>query len=100
MIVEILIVNVAVVVPAALLAVIVTAKVPPARGVPEMTPVEVLSVRPAGRPVALKLVGVLLAAIAKLKAEPKTPLAPVLEMIGGWAEPSTVSVMSLPVPPT
>jgi hypothetical protein len=33
-------------------------------GVPEMTPVLVFTDRPAGRPVALKLVGVLVAVMA------------------------------------
>jgi hypothetical protein len=53
----------AVPVPPALVAPIVTFEVPLAVGVPLMRPVDVLALRPAGRPVALKLVGVLLPAI-------------------------------------
>jgi len=49
--------------PAPLLAVIVTLVVPVAVGVPEITPVLVLTVRPAGSGLALKLVGLLVAVI-------------------------------------
>jgi hypothetical protein len=49
--------------PAPLLAVMVTLVVPAAVGVPEITPVLVLMVSPAGSPVALKLVGLLVAVI-------------------------------------
>ena len=49
--------SVAVPVPAALVAEILTLKVPAAVGVPEMIQVEVLRDNPAGRPVAPKLVG-------------------------------------------
>jgi hypothetical protein len=50
-------------VPAELAALIVTFDVPAAVGVPEMTPLVVLIDNPAGKPVALKLVGLLLAVI-------------------------------------
>jgi hypothetical protein len=50
-------------VPAELLALIVTLVVPAAVGVPEMTPLVVLIDNPAGKPVAVKLVGLLLAVI-------------------------------------
>jgi hypothetical protein len=50
-------------VPAELLALIVTLVAPAAVGVPEITPLVVLIDNPAGKPVALKLVGLLLAAI-------------------------------------
>ena len=56
-------VNVAVPVPAALVALNATLDVPAAVGVPEMTPVAVLTESPAGNPVALKLAGLLLAVI-------------------------------------
>ena len=56
-------VNVAVPVPAALVALNATLDVPAAVGVPAMTPVVVLTESPAGNPVALKLVGLLLAVI-------------------------------------
>ena len=55
--------NVADPVPAALVALNVTLDVPAAVGVPETTPVAVLTESPAGNPVALKLVGLLLAVI-------------------------------------
>ena len=48
-------------VPVTLLAEIVMVLVLAVVGVPEMTPVAVFTVRPAGRPVALKLVGVFFA---------------------------------------
>jgi len=48
---------------APLLAVMVTLDVPAVVGVPEITPVLVLTVSPAGRPIALKLVGLLVAVI-------------------------------------
>ena len=44
-------------VPPAFVALMVTLGLPAAVGVPEMTPVEVLTVRPAGKFVAPKLVG-------------------------------------------
>jgi hypothetical protein len=50
--------------PAPLLAVIVTLVVPAVVGVPEITPVLVLTVRPAGSGLAVKLVGLLVAVIA------------------------------------
>ena len=49
--------------PAPLLAVIVTLVVPAVVGVPEITPVLVLTVRPAGNGLALKAVGLLVAVI-------------------------------------
>jgi hypothetical protein len=48
---------------APLLAVMVTLVVPAAVGVPEITPVLVLTVRPAGSGLAVKLVGLLVAVI-------------------------------------
>jgi len=48
---------------APLLAVIVTLVVPAVVGVPEITPVLVLTLRPAGSGLAVKLVGLLLAVI-------------------------------------
>ena len=56
-------VNVADPVPAALVALNATLDVPAAVGVPEMRPVAVLTESPAGNPVALKLVGLLVAVI-------------------------------------
>lgn len=55
--------SVAVVVPPAFVAPIVTLEVPVAVGVPLIAPVLVLTLKPAGNPVALKLVGELLAVI-------------------------------------
>ena len=50
-------------VPTELVALSATLKLPVAVGVPETRPVEVLTESPAGKPVALKLVGLLLAVI-------------------------------------
>ena len=46
-------------IPPALLALIVMVLLPTVVGVPEMTPVSGLMLKPAGRPVAAKLVGAL-----------------------------------------
>ena len=56
-------VSVAVPVPPGLLALSITENVPAADGVPLINPVETLTVIPAGRPVALKLVGEFVAVI-------------------------------------
>jgi hypothetical protein len=50
-------------VPLELVALRVTLEVPAAVGVPEIKPELVLTVRPAGRPIALKLVGLFVAVI-------------------------------------
>jgi len=55
--------RVALPVPPALVALMVTLYVPAVVGVPEISPVIVFTANPAGSPVALKLVGLLLAAI-------------------------------------
>ena len=47
--------------PPALAALMVKEMIPVAVGVPEITPVEVLILNPVGSPVALKLVGLLVA---------------------------------------
>ena len=49
--------------PAAFVAIIVILKEPAPAGIPEISPVEVLMLRLAGKPVALKKVGLLLAVI-------------------------------------
>jgi len=56
-------VNVAVPVPPELVALIATVYVPAVVGVPEIKPELVFTDRPAGSPVALKLVGLLVAVI-------------------------------------
>ena len=56
-------VNVALPVPPELVALIATVYVPTVVGVPEINPVLVSTVKPAGSPVALKLVGLLVAVI-------------------------------------
>jgi hypothetical protein len=56
-------VRVAFPVPALLVALSVTVDVPGAVGVPEIKPVPVFTVKPAGNPVAPKLVGVFVAVI-------------------------------------
>ena len=50
-------------VPALFVALTVTLDVPPAVGVPEIKPVVVFTIRPAGKPEALKLVGEFVAVI-------------------------------------
>jgi len=54
-------------------------------GVPVIAPVEVLTDKPAGNPVALKLVGVLLAVMVYENAAPAVPLAAELLVITGAA---------------
>ena len=56
-------VSVALPVPLALVALMVTVYVPAVVGVPEINPVLVFTSKPAGSPVALKLVGLLVAVI-------------------------------------
>ena len=56
-------VSVALPVPPALLALMATVYVPAVVGVPEIAPVVVFTANPAGSPVALKLVGLLVAVI-------------------------------------
>ena len=51
-------------VPPALVALIVTLLVAAAAGVPEIKPLDAFTLKPAGRPAALKLVGLLLAVMA------------------------------------
>jgi len=55
--------SVALPVPPALVALMETQYVPAVVGVPEINPVLVFTVSPAGSPVALKLVGLLVAVI-------------------------------------
>lgn len=50
-------------VPVAFVALSVTLEFPGVVGVPEITPVEVLTLRPAGKPIAEKLVGEFVAVI-------------------------------------
>ena len=57
------IVRVALPVPPELVALIVTLNVPAVVGVPAINPVLVFTVKPAGSPVAAKLVGLLVAVI-------------------------------------
>ena len=56
-------VSVALPVPPELVALMVTLYVPAVVGVPEINPVLVFTLKPAGSPVALKLVGLLVAVI-------------------------------------
>ena len=91
-------VSVALPVPPELVALMVTLYVPAVVGVPEINPVPVFTVKPAGSPVALKLVGLLVAVIWKEKATPTVPLAVVaLVMTGGGGLIVKVKV-ALPVP--
>src|SRR2546428_12864107 len=70
-------------VPPALVALRVTVEAPAVVGVPEMSPVVALSARPAGNPVAPKLVGLFVAVIGKLDAPPPSP--PARPALGGTA---------------
>jgi len=56
-------VSVALPVPPAFVALIVTVNVPAVVGVPEIIPLVVFTLKPPGSPVALKLVGLLVAVI-------------------------------------
>lgn len=73
-------------------AVKVMVEVPADCGVPEIEPLAVLIINPAGRPVALKLVGLLVAVIVYENALPTVPVALAGLLItgaggGGGAEP-------------
>ena len=60
-------------VPAEFLAYMLTFDVPATVGVPEIRPVALLKESPAGRPVALKLVGAPVAVIWKENGDPTVP---------------------------
>ena len=66
-----------------MLAVMVALKVPATVGVPDITPVAVLTDSPDGNPVAPKLVGELVAVMVYVKALPVTPPAVVGLVITG-----------------
>lgn len=90
-------------VPALLVALNVTVEVPAAVGVPEIKPAE-LTDKPAGNPVAPKLVGELVAVVWYTKAVPTFPAAVVALVIAGAARvvvdvTVTVTVaLTLPAP--
>jgi hypothetical protein len=91
-------VSVAVAVPEVLVALNVTVDVLPGPvGVPEITPVAVFTVKPAGNPVAPKLTGVLVAVIWYEKAVPTVPPAVLGLVITGSAVMVSVSI-AVPVP--
>ena len=69
----------------ALLAVMVTGEVPTTVVVPEIKPLEVLTLNPAGNPLALKLVGLFVAVIWYVKGEPATTMADKLLLMTGAA---------------
>ena len=95
----IVMVSVLVPVPLELLAVNVTLETPAPAGVPEIKPEEVLTVRPAGNPVALKLVGLLVAVIWYVKAALPVPVA--LEALVMTGAPASLTVrvkVAVPVP--
>jgi hypothetical protein len=68
-------VKVALPVPPALVALMVTLYVPAVVGVPDIKPVLVFTVNPAGSPLALKLFGLLVAVIVYENATPTCPVA-------------------------
>ena len=73
--VTIVIARVALPVPPALIALMVASVMPPTVVVPLISPVVVFTLNPAGNPVALKLVGLLLAVIEYANAYPSVPVA-------------------------
>jgi hypothetical protein len=76
----------------------VTWYMPAVVGVPEIKPVLVFTVKPAGSPLALKLVGLLVAVIRYENAAPTVPLTvEALVMTGGGRVIVKLSV-ALPVP--
>ena len=92
--------RVALPVPPAFVALNVTLKVPAAPvGVPEIKPEAVFTARPAGNPVAPKLVGELVAVIWYEKAVPLVALAVVLLVTTGAATVTVKTRGKLPVPP-
>lgn len=92
-------VSVAVPGPVAFVAVRVTEEVPAVVGVPVITPVVVLTLNPAGKPVALKLVGPLLAVMVYgLIATPLTPIAVVELVMTGVARLMVTVTVAVPVP--
>ena len=91
--------SVCVPVPPALVALRVTLELPAVTGVPEIRPVAVLIESPPGNPVALKLVGLLVAVIWKLNATPTWPVAVVELVITGVAGLIVRVRVAVPVPP-
>ena len=85
-------VKVALPVPVLLVALIVTLKVPAVVGVPEINPVIVLTLKPAGNGVALKLVGLLVAVIWYENATPTCPVAVSGLVITGFAASTVLAV--------
>jgi hypothetical protein len=92
-------VSVAVPVPPALVAPIVTLELPTAVGVPVMSPVAVATLKPAGNPVAVKLVGELLPAIWYENAMPTCPDAVRALVIDGLPKVIVSVSVAVPVPP-
>lgn len=81
--------SVSVSVPAVFVAEMVTLTGPPTAttGVPEITPVVVLILRPVGSPVALKLAGRLFAVMVYVNAAPDVPLAVSALVMTGVTKP-------------
>src|SRR5262245_9282020 len=93
--------SVSVPVPPLLVALIVTFDTPGVEGVPEMSPVVVLTTSPAGSPTASKLVGLLVAVIWYENGIPMVPVAVnVLVMTGSGGGSLIVRERdNVPVPP-
>ena len=92
-------VSVPVPVPPVLVALTVTSYVPALVGVPEINPLVVLSVRPGGRLVASKLVGVFDAVMRKPSAVPTVPRAVVALVMAGFTARIVKVNVPVPVPP-
>src|SRR3989441_9703192 len=86
-------------VPPALVALRVTVEAPAVVGVPEMRPVVALSARPAGNPVAPKLVGELVAVMGSVIAAPTWLVAVAVMVMAGVAGVIVTASVWVPVPP-
>ena len=85
--------------PAVLLALSTILNVPEAVAVPEITPVVASMVNPLGSPLALKLVGLLVAAIWYVNALPWVPVAPSALVITGTGIVIVRTSVPLVIPP-
>ena len=85
-------------VPPALIAAILIGKTPGAVGVPEIVPETLFSVRPAGKPVAVKLVGLLVALIKYWNGALAVPVAVSELTITGGGGLMLMARLAVPVP--
>jgi hypothetical protein len=82
------------------MALMVATNVPVVSGLPEINPVALSTIKPAGRPVALNLVGALLALISYRNSLPLVPVTlEELEITGAGGVITTSDSAAEPVPP-